>query len=81
MLSDLGQLEQRARHLYAPSMTSQSNGRVIHQCELVIDEMAEARARMRARLAPLAQAVFYFVADLCLLPNVIAQWAKQWREG
>jgi len=81
MLSDLGQLEQRARHLYAPAMTSQSNGRTIHQCELVRDEMAEARARMRARLAPLAVAVFYFVADLCLLPNVIVQWARQWRAG
>jgi hypothetical protein len=81
MLSDLGQLEQRARHLYAPAMTSQTNGRTIHQCELVRDELAEARARMRARLAPLAQAVFYFVADLCLLPNVIAQWVRQWREG
>ena len=81
MLSDLEQLEQRARHLYAPAMTSQSNGRTVHQCELVIDEMAEARARMRARLAPLAVAVFYFVADLCLLPNVIVQWAKQWRAG
>ena len=81
MLSDLGQLEQRARHLYSPSMTTQTNGRTIHQCELVRDEMAEARARMRARLAPLAQAVFYFVADLCLLPNVIVQWARQWRAG
>ena len=81
MLSDLAQLEQRARHLYAPTMTSQSNGRTVHQCELVRDEMAEARARMRARLAPLAVAVFYFVADLCLLPNVIVQWAKQWRAG
>ena len=81
MLSDLAQLEQRARHLYAPTMTSQSNGRTVHQCELVRDEMAEARARMRARLAPLAQAVFYFVSDVCLLPNVIAQWLKQWRAG
>ena len=81
MLSDLAQLEQRARHLYAPSMTSQTNGRTIHQCELVRDEIAEARAKMRARLAPLAVAVFYFVADLCLLPNVIVQWAKQWRAG
>ena len=79
MLSDLGQLEQRARHLYAPAMTSQSNGRTIHQCELVIDEMAEQRARMQARLAPLAQAVFYFVSDLCLLPRIVGQWAKQWR--
>ena len=79
MLSDLGQLEQRARHLYAPAMTSQSNGRTIHECELVRDEMAEARAKMRARLAPLAQAVFYFVADLCLLPNVIVQWVRQWK--
>jgi hypothetical protein len=81
MLSDLGQLEQRARHLYAPAMTSQSNGRTIHRCELVRDEMAEARTKMRARLAPLAQAVFYFVADLCLLPNVIVQWVRQWRAG
>ena len=81
MLSDLGQLEQRARHLYSPAKTTQTNGRTIHQCELVIDEMAEQRARMRARLAPLAQAVFYFVTDLCLLPNVIVQWAKQWRAG
>ena len=62
-------------------MTSQTNGRTVHQCELVRDEMAEARARMRARLAPLAVAVFYFVADLCLLPRIVAQWAKQWRAG
>ena len=81
MLSDLGQLEQRARHLYAPAMTSQTNGRTIHQCELVIDEMAEARAKMRARLAPLAASVFYFVSDACLLPNVIARWVRQWRAG
>ena len=81
MLSDLAQLEQRARHLYSPAMTVQSNGRTVHQCELVRDEMAEHRARMRARLAPLAQAVFYFVADLCLLPRIVAQWAKQWRAG
>ena len=81
MLSDLAQLEQRARHLYAPSMTSQSNGRTIHQCELVHDELAEARARMQARLAPLAASVFYFVADLCLLPRIARQWLKQWRAG
>jgi hypothetical protein len=81
MLSDLGQLEQRARRLYAPSMTSQTNGRTVHQCELVHDDMDEARAKIRARLAPLAQAVFYFVADLCLLPRIVAQWAKQWRAG
>ena len=79
MLSDLGQLEQRARHLYAPTVVTRSNGTTFVQCER--DEMAEARARMRARLAPLAVAVFYFVADLCLLPNVIVQWAKQWRAG
>ena len=81
MLDNVGQLEQRARHLYAPSMTSQTNGRTIHQCELVRDEMAEHRARMQARLAPLAASVFYFVADLCLLPRIVAQWAKQWRAG
>ena len=81
MLSDLAQLEQRARHLYSVSMTSQSNGRTVHQCELVHNEMAEARAKMRARLAPLAQAVFYFVADLCLLPRIVVQWLKQWRAG
>lgn len=79
MLNDLGQLEQRARALYAPVMTSQSNGRTIHQCELVIDELAEHRARMRQRLAPLAEAVFYFVADLCLLPRIVARWLQQWR--
>jgi hypothetical protein len=79
MLSDLGQLEQRARHLYAPVMTSQSNGHTIHQCELVRDELAEARERMRARLAPLAEAVFYFVADLCLLPGIVARWLQQWK--
>ena len=79
MLNDLGQLEQRARHLYAPVMTSQSNGRTIHQCELVRDELAEARARMRQRLAPLAEAVFYFVADLCLFPRIVARWLQQWR--
>jgi hypothetical protein len=71
MLDNLGQLEQRARHLYAPTMTSQSNGRTFVQCELD-DEMAEARARMRARLAPLAQAVFYFVSRLVLI-------ARTWR--
>ena len=81
MLSDLGRLEQRARNLYAPSMTSQNNGRTVHQCELVIDGMAEARAKMRARLAPLAVAVFYFVSDLCLLPRIVVQWLKQWRAG
>jgi len=81
MVDNLGQLEQRARHLYAPSMTTQSNGRTVHQCELVIDEMAEHRARMQARLAPLAASVFYFVADLCLLPNVVVQWVRQWRAG
>ena len=81
MLSDLGQLEQRARRLYAPSMTSQTNGRTVHQCEVVPDELAEHRARMQARLAPLAQAVFYFVSDLCLLPRIVVEWAKQWREG
>ena len=43
--------------------------------------MAEARARMQARLAPLAVAVFYFVSDLCLLPRIVVQWAKHWREG
>ena len=79
MLDNVGQLEQRARHLYAPTMVTRSNGTTFVQCER--DEMAEARARMRARLAPLAVAVFYFVADLCLLPNVIVQWAKQWRAG
>ena len=79
MLSDLGQLEQRARHLYSPAMTTQTNGRTIHQCER--DELAEARARMRARLAPLAASVFYFVADLCLLPRIARQWLKQWRAG
>ena len=79
MLDNVGQLEQRARHLYAPAMTSQTNGRTIHQCEIVCDEITEHRARMRARLAPLAVAVFYFVADLCLLPNVIVQWVRQWR--
>jgi len=81
MLSDLGQLEQRARHLYSVSTTSQSNGRTVHQCEIVRDEMAEHRARMRAWLAPLAASVFYFVADLCLLPRIVVQWAKQWRAG
>ena len=79
MLDNVGQLEQRARHLYAPTMVTRSKGTTFVQCER--DEMAEARARMRARLAPLAQAVFYFVADLCLLPNVIVQWARQWRAG
>ena len=79
MLSDLGQLEQRARHLYAPTMVTRSNGITFVQCER--DDLAEHRARMHARLAPLAQAVFYFVADLCLLPRIVGQWAKQWRQG
>ena len=79
MLSDLAQLEQRARNLYAPTMVTRSNGTTFVQCE--IDELAEHRARMRARLAPLAASVFYFVSDLCLLPRIVAQWAKQWREG
>ena len=77
MLNDLGQLEQRARHLYAPTMVTQSNGTTFVQCER--DELAEARERMRARLAPLAEAVFYFVADLCLLPGIVARWLQQWR--
>ena len=81
MVDNLGQLEQRARHLYSPATTSQNNGRTVHQCESVIDEMAEARAKMQARLTPLAQAVFYFVSDLCLLPRIVGQWAKQWRQG
>ena len=79
MLDNVGQLEQRARHLYAPAMVTRSNGTTFVQCER--DQLAEHRARMQARLAPVAQAVFYFVADLCLLPNVIAQWAKQKRAG
>ena len=79
MLDNVGQLEQRARHLYAPAMVTRSNGTTFVQCER--DEMAEARARMRARLAPLAASVFYFVSDLCLLPRIVAQWAKQWRAG
>ena len=58
-------------------MVTRSNGTTFVQCER--DPMGEARARMRARLAPVAQAVFYFVSDACLLPNVIVQWAKQWR--
>ena len=79
MLDNVGQLEQRARHLYSPTMVTRSNGTTFVQCER--DEMAEARARMRARLAPLAASVFYFVADLCLLPRIVVQWAKQWRAG
>ena len=79
MLSDLGRLEQRARHLYSPSLITRSNGTTFVQCER--DELAEHRARMRARLAPLAQAVFFFVSDACLLPRIVAQWAKQWRAG
>ena len=78
MVDNLGQLEQRARHLYAPTMVTRSNGITFVQCER--DEMAEARARMRARLAPLAQAVFYFVSDLCLLPRIVARWLQQWRK-
>ena len=77
MLNDLGQLEQRARHLYAPTMVTHSNGTTFVQCER--DELAEARERMRARLAPLAEAVFFFVADLCLLPRSVARWLQQWR--
>lgn len=79
MLSDLGHLEQRARHLYAytPATIEQRNGQTIVQCER--DELAEARARMRQRLAPLAVAVFYFVADLCLLPRVVAWHIARWR--
>ena len=79
MLSDLGQLEQRARHLYSPSMITRSNGITFVECER--DQLAEQRAKMRARLAPLAQATFYFVTDLCLLPRIVVQWAKQWRQG
>jgi hypothetical protein len=79
MLSDLAQLEQRARNLYAPTMVTRSNGITFVQCER--DDMAEARAKMRARLAPVAQAAFYFVADLCLLPNVVVHWVRQWRAG
>ena len=79
MLSDLGQLEQRARHLYSPSLITRSNGTTFVECER--DQLAKARARMRARLAPLAQAVFYFVSDACLLPRIVVQWARQWRAG
>ena len=79
MLDNVGQLEQRARHLYAPTMVTRSKGTTFVQCER--DQLAEARARMRARLAPLAVAVFYFVSDLCLLPRIVLQWAKQWRAG
>jgi hypothetical protein len=79
MLDNVGQLEQRARHLYSPTMVTRSNGITFVQCER--DQLAEQRARMRARLAPLAQAVFYFVSDLCLLPRIVGQWAKQWRAG
>lgn len=79
MLDNVGQLEQRARHLYAPTMVTRSNGTTFVQCER--DDLAEARARMRARLAPLAASVFYFVSDLCLLPRIVVQWLKQWRAG
>ena len=79
MLDNVGQLEQRARHLYAPTMVTRSNGTTFVQCER--DQLAEARARMRARLAPLAQAVFYFVSDACLLPRIVVEWLKQWRAG
>ena len=60
-------------------MVTRSKGKTFVQCER--DQLAEARARMRARLAPLAQAVFYFVSDLCLVPRIVVQWAKQWRAG
>jgi len=79
MLDNVGQLEQRARHLYAPTMVTRSNETTFVQCER--DELAEHRARMQARLAPLAASVFYFVTDLCLLPRIVVQWLKQWREG
>ena len=58
-------------------MVTRSNGTTFVQCER--DELAEARAKMRARLAPLAVAVFYFVSELCLLPRIVARWLQQWR--
>ena len=79
MLDNVGQLEQRARHLYSPTMVTRSHGTTFVQCER--DELAEARARMRARLTPVAQAVFYFVSDACLLPRIVVEWLKQWRAG
>lgn len=81
MLDNVGQLEQRVKDLYVPASSARRDGTVFVQCEIARDEIAEARARMRARLAPLAQAVFFFVSDACLLPRIVAQWAKQWREG
>jgi hypothetical protein len=79
MLNDLGQLEQRARHLYAPTMTSQSNGHTIHQCELVRDELAEARERMRYHLAPVAFALVMLAADVAVAPRYFMRWLRQWR--
>jgi hypothetical protein len=77
MLDDLGRLEQRARQLYAPTMVTRSNGTTFVQCER--DELAEARERMRWRLAPVAAAMVMLVAEVSLAPRYFMRWLRQWR--
>lgn len=76
MLDNLGQLEQRARHLYAPVMKSQTKPPV-YQCER--DEIAEARQRMRYLLAPVAAAMVMLAADVAVAPRYFLRWLRQWK--
>jgi hypothetical protein len=84
MLDDLARLEQRARHLYAPTMVTRSaSGQNIVQCELQPDELAELRAVMRRRLAVVAVPAVDALALLSALAVVAcrhaARWLRQWK--
>jgi hypothetical protein len=76
MLENLGELEMRARAIYTPVMKSQTKPPVF-QCER--DEIAEARERMRWRLAPVAAALVMLVAEVSLAPRYFMRWLRQWR--
>ncbi|MBU3665620.1 MAG: hypothetical protein FGM15_07060 [Chthoniobacterales bacterium] len=76
MLDNLAQLEQRARQLYAPVMKSQDHPPV-YVCER--DEIAEARQRMRYRLAPVAAALVALVADMIVAPRYLMRWLRTWK--
>ena len=77
MLDDLARLEQRARHLYAPTMVTHSNGTTFVQCER--DEIAETRERMRYHLAPVAFALVMLAADVAVAPRYFMRWLRQWK--
>jgi hypothetical protein len=79
MLDDLARLEQRARHLYAPTMVTRSaSGQTIVQCELQPDELAELRAVIRRRLAVVAVPAVDALALLSALAVVLLRWAATW---